>query len=81
MALTGVAGMFTTYSQGEARAFADVGSARRCDLIAMTTHGAAGLHRWAVGSITERVLRATTLPLLIVRPADMIERDRRRQEI
>lgn len=52
-------------------------SAQRCDLIAMTTHGAAGLHRWAVGSITERVLRATRLPLLIVRPADMIEQERR----
>src|SRR5579883_1324827 len=57
-----------------------VGSSQRCDLIAMTTHGAAGLHRWAVGSITERVLHATRLPLLIVRPADMIEKERRQQE-
>jgi nucleotide-binding universal stress UspA family protein len=57
----------------------NAGGAERCDLIAMTTHGATGLHRWAVGSITERVLHATRLPLLIVRPADMIENERRQR--
>jgi nucleotide-binding universal stress UspA family protein len=36
--------------------------------IAMATHGRSGLRRWALGSITERVLGATHLPLLIVRP-------------
>jgi nucleotide-binding universal stress UspA family protein len=61
------------------RAAATTG-ARRCDLIAMTTHGITGMHRRAVGSITERVLHATTLPLLIVRPADIIEKERRRRE-
>jgi nucleotide-binding universal stress UspA family protein len=39
-----------------------------CDLIAMATHGRTGLARWALGSVTERVLQATALPLLIVRP-------------
>jgi nucleotide-binding universal stress UspA family protein len=38
------------------------------DLIAMSTHGRHGLERWAVGSITERVLHGTALPLFIVRP-------------
>jgi len=60
--------------------FAEVGDAERCDLIAMTTHGATGLGKWAVGSITERVLHATRLPLLIVRPADMIEKEHRQRE-
>lgn len=41
---------------------------RGCDLIAMATHGRGGLERWAVGSVTERVLHATRLPLLVVRP-------------
>jgi nucleotide-binding universal stress UspA family protein len=40
----------------------------------MATHGYSGLQRWAVGSITERVLHATRLPLLIVRPTDMREK-------
>lgn len=39
-----------------------------CDMIAMATHGRSGLGRWVMGSVTERVLGATKLPLLIVRP-------------
>jgi nucleotide-binding universal stress UspA family protein len=60
--------------------FAGTAGGRRCDLIAMTTHGANGVQRWATGSITERVLHTTKLPLLIVRPADMIEKERRQRE-
>ena len=37
-------------------------------LIAMTTHGRAGLQRWVYGSVTEKVLRAYNGPMLIVRP-------------
>jgi nucleotide-binding universal stress UspA family protein len=39
-----------------------------CDLIALATHGRGGLQRWAMGSVAERVLAGTTLPVLIVRP-------------
>lgn len=39
-----------------------------CDLLIMATHGRGGLQRWVIGSVTERVLGATKLPLLIVRP-------------
>ena len=46
----------------------------RCDLIAMATHGHSGLARWALGSVTERVLHATKLPILIVRPQEMAAR-------
>jgi nucleotide-binding universal stress UspA family protein len=45
-----------------------VGESTGCDVIAMATHGRGGLQRWVMGSITERVLAATKLPLLIVRP-------------
>ncbi len=38
------------------------------DLIAISTHGRGGLERWIMGSVTERVLSASKLPLLIVRP-------------
>lgn len=38
------------------------------DLIAMSTHGRGGLEHWMIGSVTERVLGATRLPMLIVRP-------------
>lgn len=39
-----------------------------CHLIAISTHGRGGLERWIMGSVTERLLSATNLPLLIVRP-------------
>jgi nucleotide-binding universal stress UspA family protein len=42
-----------------------------CDLIAMATHGRGGLSRWIIGSVTERVLHTTKLPLLVVRPQEM----------
>jgi nucleotide-binding universal stress UspA family protein len=40
----------------------------RCDLIAMATHGREGLSHLMLGSITERVLHSSTLPMLVVRP-------------
>ncbi|HEX6797367.1 MAG TPA: universal stress protein [Ktedonobacterales bacterium] len=49
------------------------GPASRCDLIAMATHGRSGISRWTLGSITERVLHGTKLPLLIVRPAAFVK--------
>jgi len=41
-----------------------------CDLIVIATHGRGGLQRWAMGSVTESVLGATKLPLLIMRPQE-----------
>jgi nucleotide-binding universal stress UspA family protein len=40
---------------------------RSVDLIALATHGRSGLGRWALGSVAERVLRSTEVPLLLVR--------------
>jgi nucleotide-binding universal stress UspA family protein len=47
-----------------------------CDLIAISTHGRSGVMRWTMGSIAERVLHATTLPILIVRSVDMLQTPR-----
>ncbi len=43
------------------------------NVIAMATHGYTGVQRWALGSITERVLHASRLPLLVVRPEGMVK--------
>lgn len=43
-------------------------------VIAMATHGYSGLQRWLMGNVTLRVLHATRLPLLIVRPPDMTDK-------
>jgi nucleotide-binding universal stress UspA family protein len=39
------------------------------DLIAMQTHGRGGLARLAVGSVADKVLRGSAMPLLVQRPA------------
>jgi len=52
------------HAEGKAKAEGFSG----CDLIAMSTHGRGGLERLMMGSVTERVLHATRLPMLIVRP-------------
>ena len=41
---------------------------RKVDLIAMATHGRGGMQHFVMGSVTERVLHHSKLPLLIVRP-------------
>jgi nucleotide-binding universal stress UspA family protein len=40
------------------------------NFIAMATHGASGLGRWALGSVTDKVVQATTTPVLVVRGAE-----------
>ncbi len=37
------------------------------DLVAMSTHGRAGIRRWAFGSVTDKVLRGGKVPVLMVR--------------
>ena len=39
-------------------------------LISMATHGRSGLDRWLMGSVTEKVLRSTTNPLLLIRAVE-----------
>jgi nucleotide-binding universal stress UspA family protein len=38
------------------------------DLIIMSTHGRSGISRWAFGSVSEKVVRHSTVPVLTVTP-------------
>ncbi|HEX9896762.1 MAG TPA: universal stress protein [Dehalococcoidales bacterium] len=38
------------------------------DLIVMASHGRSGISRWAIGSVAEKVFRATNVPVLLVKP-------------
>ena len=38
-------------------------------LIAIATHGRSGLSRWVYGSVAEKVLRAASAPILLIRSA------------
>lgn len=51
------------------------GVAGGCDVIAMATHGRTGFSRWAMGSMTERVLHAAKHSMLIVRSREHVAHD------
>lgn len=50
------------------------------DLIALTTHGRTGLKRLLLGSVTEQIFGATTLPLLVVHPSSVPSSEKQRRE-
>jgi nucleotide-binding universal stress UspA family protein len=50
------------------------------DMIAIATHGRGGLRRLVMGSVTEHILGATRLPLLIVRPREVETTDEKSGE-
>jgi len=45
----------------------DYAEDNKVDAIAMSTHGRSGIGRWVFGSIAEKVLRGTNIPILLVR--------------
>ena len=46
----------------------EAGRERGVDLIALTTHARSGVSRWMMGSVSDTLLHATPVPLLVVRP-------------
>jgi len=40
----------------------------KVDLIIMSTHGSSGLTRWAFGSVADRVIRHSAVPVLVIAP-------------
>lgn len=45
------------------------------NMIAMATHGRSGIRRWMMGSVTERVLHHSSVPLFIVRPQKLARQE------
>ena len=39
------------------------------DLILMTTHGRSGISRFALGSVTDNVVRSASVPVMVIAPA------------
>lgn len=46
-----------------------VAAEHHADLIVMATHGRSGLGRFALGSVAERIVSASPVPVLVIRPA------------
>ncbi len=45
-------------------------ASRGSELVTMATHGRAGLQRWLLGSVTDRVVRAAQAPVLLIHPRE-----------
>lgn len=56
-----------------AEAIVHKGAAQRGTLFAMATHGRSGLRRWLLGSVAEKILRASSNHLLLVRPVGDVQ--------
>lgn len=54
------------FSSSIATAIVDTAQRAGCDAIAITTHGRGGLARALLGSVSDKVMRASTLPVLMV---------------
>jgi nucleotide-binding universal stress UspA family protein len=54
-----------------AQEIVDYANKENIDLIVMSTHGRTGITRWALGSVADRVLRATRKPLALIRAKDI----------
>ncbi len=48
----------------------EVAMDRQVDLIIIATHGRSGISRWVMGSIAQRILHWSCVPVLIVRPPE-----------
>ena len=50
-----------------------VAESEGCDLIAMATHGAGGFDRLMFGSVADRVIRGSRIPVLVLHPSEEAE--------
>jgi nucleotide-binding universal stress UspA family protein len=49
----------------------DYASGKKCNLIAMSTHGRSGLSRWALGSVADKVLHCSSVPVMLFRATEL----------
>lgn len=42
----------------------------KADVIAMSTHGRSGMRRWLMGSVADRVVNHSHVPVMLIRPTD-----------
>jgi nucleotide-binding universal stress UspA family protein len=64
-----VAGALIRTAEEGLPATAEVKARNACDVITIATHGRSGPERWVMGSIAERILDGTRLPLFVVHPS------------
>ena len=61
----------TVESRNVAEAITDAAASER-SIVVMTTHGHSGINRWVLGSVTDRVVRHSDAPVLVVRQSETL---------
>jgi nucleotide-binding universal stress UspA family protein len=56
----------TTYGESPAVAILEAIERRHPRMVVMATHGRTGFNRWWLGSVTEKVVQASPIPVLVV---------------
>jgi nucleotide-binding universal stress UspA family protein len=69
----GVPTSYATIIGSPGECIAEVADRRKVTAIVMSTHGRAGISRWALGSVTDRVLHLTGRPMVILRSAEAVQ--------
>lgn len=46
----------------------DFTQSNKMDLIAIATHGRSGISRWIFGSVADKVVRSSSMPVLLIKP-------------
>ncbi|MFA5078937.1 MAG: universal stress protein, partial [Dehalococcoidia bacterium] len=52
----------------------EVAREEKADLIAMSTHGRSGIARWVLGSVADKILHESKIPMWLVRPRQIIKK-------
>ncbi len=53
-----------------AESILDYAEKNKVDLIIISTHGRSGISRWAFGSVADRVVRHSNIPVLVITPTE-----------
>ena len=63
----GIATSIKVLTGNPAEAIVSFAEKNPCDIIVMASHGRSGVSRWAIGSVADKVFRASTVPVLLVK--------------
>ena len=69
----GIAVTTRIVSGDPAQQIINVAAHEKADLIAMSTHGRSGIARFVMGSVADKILHASNLPMWLVRPRRIIQ--------
>ena len=56
-----------------AESIVDIAKHEKVDLIAMSTHVRSGIARWVLGSVADKILHESKIPMWLVRPRKIID--------